>query len=104
VSFNVEGFAAGQLASVLSAEHGIGVRAGAFCAHRLTAHLTSGRAEPTAVRVSLGSFHGAEDVERFLTAIHEIIGCGPAWRYAGASCGFAPEPDPRPRPAFASLA
>ncbi len=52
VTFTVDGFEAGEIAAFLSAEHGIGVRDGRFCAHPVLARLgLSGGA----VRASLGS-------------------------------------------------
>ena len=51
VSFTVPGYAPARVAAYLSAEHGIGVRDGKFCAHPLLARLG---AADGAVRVSLG--------------------------------------------------
>ncbi|WP_344018091.1 aminotransferase class V-fold PLP-dependent enzyme, partial [Microlunatus capsulatus] len=51
VSFTVPGSTASQVAAFLSAEHGVGVRDGRFCAHPLLARLG---ASDGAVRASLG--------------------------------------------------
>ena len=50
VSFNVAGLNPALLAAALAAEHGIGVRDGAFCAHPLMDHFGALRA----VRASIG--------------------------------------------------
>jgi selenocysteine lyase/cysteine desulfurase len=94
VSFTVEGQDPGLVAAYLSAEHGIGVRDGAFCAHVAVNRLTGGRA----VRASLGLGSTAEHVDRLLTALRQ----GPAGEYALVDGRFAPVDDPRPLPAFLS--
>ncbi|MEJ2889845.1 aminotransferase class V-fold PLP-dependent enzyme [Actinomycetospora aeridis] len=86
------GLPAGLVAAALSAEHGIGVRDGRFCAHPLLARLTGGR---DAVRASLGLATTAEDVDRFVAAIATIVAHGPAWTYALRDGRWVPTPDPR---------
>jgi selenocysteine lyase/cysteine desulfurase len=97
-SFNLAGYRDPLLAAILSAEHGIGVRHGCFCAHplmthllgvpdadaaRLHAELRAGRHPtlPGAVRASLGLGTTAEDVDRLVSALHEIADRGPRSRY-----------------------
>ncbi len=116
VTFTVEGFDHGLLAAILSAEHGIGVRHGCFCAHplmlrllrvseaaaeRLRSRLRAGEPLrlPGAVRMSLGIDSTAEDVERLATALERVALEGPRWRYRLDETGeWVPDPDPRPVP------
>ena len=86
VSFTVPGLRApAQVAAYLSAEHGIGVRDGRFCAHPLLARL--GVADG-AVRASLGVGTSSADVDRLLDALDALLADGPRWTYAcdGAGC------------------
>ncbi len=96
VSFVVEGHDPGLVAAYLSAEHGIGVRDGAFCAHIATARLAGGRA----LRASLGLGSTAEHVDRLLSALRRLVTHGPAGRYELVDGRWAPVADPRPLPAF----
>lgn len=96
VSFTVEGHDPGLVAAYLSAEHGIGVRDGAFCAHIAVRRLTGDRA----LRASLGLGSTAEHVDRLLTALRQLVTRGPAARYALVDGRFAPVDDPRELPAF----
>ena len=98
VTFTVEGYPAGLVAAVLSAEHGIGVRDGRFCAHRFAAAL--GLAEG-GVRASTGVGSSSEDVDRLLAALRRLLEEGPAWRYAVVDGRWSPLDDPRPLPATA---
>jgi selenocysteine lyase/cysteine desulfurase len=97
-AFTVEGYGAAQVAAYLSAEHGIGVRDGAFCAHPLLARL--GRPEG-AVRASVGVGTTTADVDRLVGAVRELVERGPQWTYAEVDGRIAPSPDPRPLPAWA---
>ena len=89
-AFNLEGYRHPLLAAILSAEYAIGVRHGCFCAHplitrllgvtpaevrRLAAELRAGHrpALPGAVRASVGLGTTAEDIDRLLTALDEIV-------------------------------
>ena len=99
VSFTVAGWHPGALAAALSAEYGIGVRDGAFCAHPLVADLL-GASAPGAVRASIGVGTRAEDIERFLAAMSVLVTRGAQWRYRIAGGRYVPDPDPRPRPEF----
>ncbi|MFE1150308.1 aminotransferase class V-fold PLP-dependent enzyme [Streptomyces albidoflavus] len=91
VSFTAEGWHSSHLAAALSAEYGIGVRDGLFCAHPLVRTLLeAGRTEPgecgapqetdgqalSAVRVSFGAGTPEEHVERFLGAVRELVTTG----------------------------
>lgn len=111
VTFRVRGLDPGAVAAALSAEHGVGVRDGSFCAHPLMAALTRGRAPeapggaavPGAVRVSFGVGTSAADIDRFLLAITDLVARGARWRYRLDAGRYVPDPDPRPRPALAGL-
>jgi selenocysteine lyase/cysteine desulfurase len=102
VSFTVRGWEPALLAAALSAEHGIGVRDGSFCAHPLLAALLgdpgSPEARPSALRASFGAANRREDVQRLLSALREILGRGLRWCYAPCSGRYHPDPDPRPEP------
>ncbi|MFE5187856.1 aminotransferase class V-fold PLP-dependent enzyme [Streptomyces sp. NPDC056628] len=97
LSFVVEGWNSSHFAAALSAEYGIGVRDGLFCAHPLVRTLlgsdpqTQGEcgapeAEPgekslNAIRVSFGAGTPDEHVERFVTAVRELVTDGARWNY-----------------------
>jgi len=98
-SFVVPGHDAGLLAAALSAEHGIGVRDGLFCAHIATRRLLAGAGD-RALRASLGLGSTADHVDRFVAALRGLVADGPAWRYALVDGRWAPSPDPRPLPPF----
>jgi selenocysteine lyase/cysteine desulfurase len=97
-SFTVPGFPAALVASYLSAEHGIGVRDGKFCAHPLLARLAPD-GDGTAVRASLGLGSRAHDVDRLIDALDRLRGHGPSWTYGP---DHRPRPDPRPLPSWAA--
>jgi selenocysteine lyase/cysteine desulfurase len=94
VAFTVDGHPAGLVAAYLSAEYGIGVRDGKFCAHPLVQRLAP--APEGAVRASLGIGTAADDVDRLVDALHGLVRRGPSWRYAVVDGRWAPTPDPRP--------
>ncbi|WP_326697098.1 aminotransferase class V-fold PLP-dependent enzyme [Streptomyces sp. NBC_01754] len=97
ISFVVEGWNSSHFAAALSAEYGIGVRDGLFCAHPLVRTLLGGEPrEPgecgapgagpgerslNAVRVSFGAGTPDEHVDRFLGAVRELVGAGARWTY-----------------------
>lgn len=114
--FALTGVPYAQLAAVLSAEYGIGLRHGCFCAHPLMAHLLgidparaaelhSGIrrgepvAKPGAVRMSMGIGTTTADIDHLVDALTELVIDGPRWSYRSAPDGGDcwPEPDPRPR-------
>jgi selenocysteine lyase/cysteine desulfurase len=99
VTFTVDGWPARLVAQYLSAEHGIGVRDGRFCAHPLLARLTP---DGAAVRASLGLGSRADDVDRLVGALAALRDRGPSWTYADAADGYQPRPDPRPFPDWLS--
>ncbi|MEU6535999.1 aminotransferase class V-fold PLP-dependent enzyme [Streptomyces sp. NPDC047000] len=92
VSFVVEGWNSSHFAAALSAEYGIGVRDGLFCAHPLLRTLL-GTAPATeaecgapqnplsALRVSFGAGTPDEHIDRFLTAVRELVTHGARWTY-----------------------
>jgi selenocysteine lyase/cysteine desulfurase len=100
VTFTVDGYPAALVAQYLSAEHGIGVRDGRFCAHPLLARFAADgmTADGAGVRASLGLGSRAEDVDRLLAALASLRARGPAWAYAAPEAGFVPVPDPRALP------
>ncbi|MBC2867261.1 aminotransferase class V-fold PLP-dependent enzyme [Streptomyces mexicanus] len=97
VSFVVAGWNSSHFAAALSAEYGIGVRDGLFCAHPLVRTLLGsdpetqgecgapeaapGEKSLNAVRVSFGAGTPDEHVERFVTAVKELVRDGAKWRY-----------------------
>ena len=92
ISFVVDGWDSSRFAAALSAEYGIGVRDGLFCAHPLVRTLLGAEpdtvgecgappAEPNttslnAIRVSFGAGTPDEHLERFLGAVAELAGGG----------------------------
>jgi selenocysteine lyase/cysteine desulfurase len=95
VAFSLTGHCASFVASYLSAEHGIGVRDGAFCAHPLLARL----GEPSgALRASIGLGTVRDDVDRLVSALEQLIRFGPQWSYETLDGKYHPVPDPRPVP------
>ncbi|MGW2820245.1 aminotransferase class V-fold PLP-dependent enzyme [Streptomyces sp. NPDC001443] len=97
ISFVVEGWNSSHFAAALSAEYGIGVRDGLFCAHPLVRTLLGsdpgsqgecgapeaapGEKSLNAIRVSFGAGTPDEHVERFVTAVRELVRDGAKWRY-----------------------
>ena len=104
VSFDVAGLDPALLAAALGAEHGIGVRDGAFCAHPLMDHFAARDGGTRhAVRASVGVGTGADDVDRLLEAVARIARDGPSWSYVERGGYVLPDPDPRPRPSLGGL-
>ncbi|MET8716281.1 MULTISPECIES: aminotransferase class V-fold PLP-dependent enzyme [Streptomyces] len=97
LSFVVEGWNSSHFAAALSAEYGIGVRDGLFCAHPLVRTLLGsepqdpgecgapdaapGERSLNAIRVSFGAGTPDEHIERFLGAVRELVGEGARWTY-----------------------
>ncbi|MFJ4578977.1 aminotransferase class V-fold PLP-dependent enzyme [Streptomyces echinatus] len=97
ISFVVEGWNSSHFAAALSAEYGIGVRDGLFCAHPLVRTLLGtgpqaqgecgapeaapGEKSLNAIRVSFGAGTPDEHVERFVTAVAELVRDGARWEY-----------------------
>ena len=93
-TFVVDGHPAGRVAAYLSAEHGIGVRDGKFCAHPLLSRL-AGTPDGCAVRASLGLGTTIDDVDRLVDAVEWLVSDGPGWDYAVVDGRWSPTPDPR---------
>jgi selenocysteine lyase/cysteine desulfurase len=117
LTFNLLGVPYDLLAAVLSAEYGIGIRHGCFCAHPLMMRLlrvddaeaqrlidatrTGGHERlPGAARMSLGLGSTRADIDALADALRAIARDGPQWTYAvnGHSDEYEPAPDPRPLP------
>ncbi|MFF3728977.1 aminotransferase class V-fold PLP-dependent enzyme [Streptomyces sp. NPDC002476] len=97
ISFVVEGWNSSHFAAALSAEYGIGVRDGLFCAHPLVRTLLGsdpqevgecgapeaapGETSLNAIRVSFGAGTPDEHIERFVRAVKELVGRGARWTY-----------------------
>ncbi|MEU7638676.1 MULTISPECIES: aminotransferase class V-fold PLP-dependent enzyme [unclassified Streptomyces] len=97
LSFVVEGWNSSHFAAALSAEYGIGVRDGLFCAHPLVRTLLGsepqepgecgapeaapGERSLNAIRVSFGAGTPDEHVERFVRAVKELVADGARWNY-----------------------
>jgi selenocysteine lyase/cysteine desulfurase len=104
VTFNVEDLDPALLAAALGAEHGIGVRDGAFCAHPLMEHFAARDGGfRHAVRASIGVGTSADDIDRLLGAVERIAAHGTSWSYVERNGYVLPEPDPRPRPSLGGL-
>ncbi|SDJ04130.1 Selenocysteine lyase/Cysteine desulfurase [Frankineae bacterium MT45] len=97
VTFTVPGFSAELVAQYLSAEHGIGVRDGKFCAHPLLARFD---AADGAVRASIGLGSTQVDVDRLISALRQLRVEGPNWTYERQNGYLAPSPDPRALPSW----
>jgi selenocysteine lyase/cysteine desulfurase len=116
-AFVLDSIEDGLVATVLGAEHAIGVRHGRFCAHPLLtrllrlseddadamrARVADGDRErlPGALRASLGVGTRDEDVDALIDALAGLIAHGPAWTYSptDAPGHYAPDPDPRELP------
>lgn len=98
VTFSVKGHDPGMVAAYLSAEHGIGVRDGRFCAHPLLGRLIPGSAG--ALRASFGLGSTTAHVDRLLNALEALVAYGPAWKYGIEAGRWTPIADPRPMPAW----
>ncbi|SHG70828.1 aminotransferase class V-fold PLP-dependent enzyme [Geodermatophilus nigrescens] len=101
VSFTVAGADPGLIAAYLSAEHGIGVRDGRFCAHPLLARLG---VPEGALRASVGVGTTRADADRLLAALDAFCTTGPRIAYARRDGRWQPADDPRPLADPAALA
>jgi selenocysteine lyase/cysteine desulfurase len=121
VGFTVPGNEPERVAVWLSAEHGIGVRHGRFCAHQLVSMLEpldgtagrspgsgspgsgppgsgppgSGRATSQALRASAGVGSTLQDIDRLVDALRRLAESGESWSYARQEGHWMPSPDPR---------
>jgi selenocysteine lyase/cysteine desulfurase len=117
LTFTLDSVPYAKLAAILSAEYGIGVRHGCFCAHPLMMHLLNisdnealaiaddrrlGRSTkvPGAVRASVGLGTTVEDVLALITAVEEIAAGYIRWDYQSTPDGTdcVPASDPRKYP------
>lgn len=107
VTFTIAGQSSAVVAAALSAEHGIGVRDGAFCAQPFVRHLLGvagcANADGTghALRASLGLGTTAEHVHRLVAAVEQIAARGPRLRYRLVDGRPRPVIDDREIPAIA---
>ncbi|WP_425834794.1 aminotransferase class V-fold PLP-dependent enzyme [Streptomyces fractus] len=108
LSFVVEGWNSSHFAAALSAEYGIGVRDGLFCAHPLVRTLLGsdpqqqgecgapgaapGEKSLNAIRVSFGAGTPDEHVERFVSAVKELVRDGARWSYRTEDGRCVPDP------------
>jgi len=112
-AFTIEGLPHALVAARLSAEYGIGVRHGCFCAHPYLMRLlglspaeiaryhrlvqAGDRSQlPGAVRASAGINTSAADVRRFLAAVTDIVQGGPSpivYRKDSATGDYFPDSD-----------
>jgi selenocysteine lyase/cysteine desulfurase len=96
VCFTIEGLSSTLVSAALSAEYGIGVRDGKFCAHPLVGHLLADSPEHgTAVRASLGLGTTREHVDRLVNAVRTLAVNGLAADYEESTHGCQPVGDPR---------
>ncbi|PRY13074.1 aminotransferase class V-fold PLP-dependent enzyme [Kineococcus rhizosphaerae] len=95
VTFTVAGRSVSEVAAYLSAEHGIGVRDGRFCAHRFanSLGLVAG-----GLRASTGVGTGSADVERLVAAVERFVTTGPELEYGLVDGHWGPLTDARPAP------
>ncbi|MFJ8167497.1 aminotransferase class V-fold PLP-dependent enzyme [Streptomyces sp. NPDC094473] len=120
ISFVVEGWNSSHFAAALSAEYGIGVRDGLFCAHPLVRTLLGSEPQDpgecgapeagpgersevgvppaegwgrslNAIRVSFGAGTPDEHIERFLGAVRELVSKGARWTYRTEEGGCVPD-------------
>ncbi|WP_154792775.1 aminotransferase class V-fold PLP-dependent enzyme [Occultella kanbiaonis] len=99
VSFTVAGHDAGLVAAYLSAEHGIGVRDGRFCAHPLL----EARGVEAGLRASIGLGTTEEDVDRLVRGVSEFVGTGPRSDYEVVGGRWQPRDDQRELPEAIAL-
>ncbi|BDZ41576.1 putative aminotransferase/cysteine desulfurase [Paraoerskovia sediminicola] len=100
VTFGVEGHDPGLVAAYLSAEHGIGVRDGRFCAHPLLSRLGL---DGGAIRASVGVGTSGDEIERLVGALRSFVAEGPRAQYAVVDGCWTVTDDPRPVPAGSGL-
>ncbi|MDQ4502006.1 aminotransferase class V-fold PLP-dependent enzyme [Sinomonas sp. ASV322] len=98
VNFSVAGHDAGLTAAYLSAEHGVGLRDGRFCAHPALRRL--GLASGS-LRASFGLGSRLEDVERLVAGVRELVERGLRLDYKVDAGRWVPALDTRAFPAWA---
>ncbi len=92
MAFTIDGFEPGRIAAYLSAEYGIGVRDGKFCAHPLLQRLGI----DGAVRASIGLGTSVADVDRLIDALDRLVRDGARWDYTRDAGQWSPLPETRP--------
>jgi len=111
LTFNLAGYHHSLVAAALSAEWGVAVRHGCFCAHPLVMQLLKAdekaivrqlaagdkTAVPGAVRISLGAGTTEADIDRAAEALAALAADGPRWTYSQSRGSGEYEPDPDPR-------
>jgi selenocysteine lyase/cysteine desulfurase len=119
LSFVVDGWNSSHFAAALSAEYGIGVRDGLFCAHPLVRTLLGsdpqtqgecgapeaapGEKSLNAIRVSFGAGTPDEHVERFVRAVKELVTDGARWNYRTQDGRCVPDTSASPAAAGTSV-
>ncbi|MFD4326869.1 aminotransferase class V-fold PLP-dependent enzyme [Nocardioides sp. NPDC058538] len=93
VTFTVDGIEPGRVAVYLSAEHGLGVRDGRFCAQPLLKRLglTGG-----AVRASIGIGTSVADVDRLVAGVRALLAGDVRGDYVLVDGAWTLAEDPRP--------
>lgn len=93
VTFTVDGIEPGRVAAYLSAEHGLGVRDGRFCAQPLLKRLglTGG-----AVRASIGIGTSVADVDRLVAGVRALLAGDIRGDYVLVDGAWTLAEDPRP--------
>lgn len=100
VAFTLGDHDAGLVAAYLSAEHGVGVRDGRFCAHPLLARVGVAGG---AIRASVGVGTTAATVDRLLAGLRAFVAEGPRAAYEVVDGCWAVAGDTRPRPAVTGI-
>ncbi len=98
VNFSVAGYDAGLVAAYLSAEHGVGLRDGRFCAHPLLKRLGL---PAGSLRASFGLGSRLEDAQRLLAGLQELQRGGLGWDYVVDAGRWVPVNDTRSYPHWA---
>jgi selenocysteine lyase/cysteine desulfurase len=103
VAFTIDGMPQNLVSAALSAEWGIGVRDGAFCAHPLAAVLLAGTPNNGAVRASFGVGTTTEDIDRLIAAVSSLAIEGPKLAYRPEHGAYVPAEERRLRPTIHPL-
>jgi len=98
VNFSIAGYDAGLVAAYLSAEHGVGVRDGKFCAHPVLRRL--GLASGS-LRASFGVGSRLADAQRLIDGVETLLRDGLGWDYVVDAGRWVPANDSRAFPSWA---
>ncbi|WP_230209133.1 aminotransferase class V-fold PLP-dependent enzyme [Nostocoides sp. HKS02] len=99
-TFTIDGLDSSLVSAALSAEHGVGVRDGKFCAHLCVDALLDdpyAAGPSTAVRASVGLGTTPAHVERLLAAVAELAEHGAGFDYTPTADGWVLAADADPR-------